>query len=282
MNRIQLNYVSDFMYTEEDILKDTPLIKVIKAYDVNLKRNVCIKQIRVNEKNRKEKEQAINEAVVMQKYSEQTPFIPQIYFYTFDEKHQTLNIVMEWINGETLTEIMSVQNFPLNKFLNYMIELCDILICFEKNHESHKDIKPDNIMIDKKNHVHLIDFNITYSLTNLIEGTPYYKAPEMDGKIIKCVDRSKVDQFSIGVMLYEFTTKNLPKNLMHYYVKDSHAKKEWDKFVQPKQLNEKISDSLNSIICTCMKLDPKDRYASLSKLKQDLERACHEKRKYKK
>ena len=278
MERLKLNFYSEFEYDKEDVIKSNENVTVIKAFDTHLKRYVCIKKVHYDPKHYNV---ALNEVIAMQKYSEKTPYVPHVYFYTVDKKENNIYIVMEWIKGMTLTHKMS-ETLLLENFVKYMIQLCDILMCFEKCNESHKDIKPDNILIDENNRVHLIDFNITYSLTNMVEGTAHYKAPEMSNNIIKCVDRSKVDQFSIGVMLYEFSTRTLPKYMDKYSVnKRSLQNREWSNFCEPKNLNPNISDDLNKIICTCMKLNPQERYRSLFQLKRDLERLRYGKRKSK-
>ena len=161
---------------------------------------------------------------------------------------------------------------PELTFLQWMIELCNILSAMNKKHLAHKDIKPANIMITDSNELFLIDFNISIATPNLIEGTIHYKAPEMSQNS-KYQGREKVDMFSIGVMLYEFYTGAVPVKTVDYAKNRSRGSFEWDIFVEPKTKNPKINDYINEIIVKCMKLDPRMRYRNYSELKNELVKA---------
>ena len=229
--------------------------------------------IDIQGENRNEKtknyNKAYSEVKAMISLSEENLPIPSIYETYYDETHSKLYIMMDWIKGDTLAKHMDV---PEMKLIQWMIDLCDVLDTMERKHIYHKDIKPNNIMIDSKGRLFLIDFNISISTPNLIEGTVNYKAPEMAADS-KYVGREKVDMFSIGVILYEYYTGIIPTRGNEYAKNRSRGPFEWDKYTYPKEKNADISDEVNEIIARCMKLDPKQRYRNYADLKRALEKA---------
>lgn len=244
-----------------------------KGQDLSFNRTVAIKMVEIQGNNRKEKkssyDKAYAEVKAMVSLGEDNLSIPCVYSTYYCEKFSKLYIVMSWIQGETLANFM---NAPEMKFIQWMIDLCDILMSMERKHIYHKDIKPSNIMIDSKGKLYLIDFNISISTPNLLEGTINYKAPEMmpDSKY---VGREKVDMFSIGVILYEFYTKSVPLRGVDYAKNRSRGAFEWDKFILPKEKNNNMCEEIENVIVKCMKLDPKQRYRNYSDLKWALEKA---------
>ncbi len=244
-----------------------------RAQDLELNRTIAVKMVEIQGNNKSEKkmsyEKAYSEVRAMVSLGEENLPIPSVYATYYDEKESKFYIMMDWIKGDTLAKHMHV---PEMKFLQWMIELCDILDSMEKKHIYHKDIKPSNIMIDNKGKLFLIDFNISISVPNLLEGTVNYKAPEMS-PASKYVGREKVDMFSVGVLLYEFYTGNVPVRGSEYAKNRSRGAYEWDKFVSPKETCSTISDEVENIILKCMKLDPKQRYRNYADLKWALEKA---------
>lgn len=244
-----------------------------KAQDLEFNRTIAIKVVDIQGENKNEKkssyEKAYSEVRAMVSLGEENLPIPSVYTTYYDDKESKLYIMMDWIKGDTLATHMKE---PEMKFLQWMIELCDILDSMEKKHIYHKDIKPSNIMIDGKGKLFLIDFNISISVPNLIEGTINYKAPEMAPNS-KYVGREKTDMFSIGVMLYEYYAGNVPVRGSEYAKNRSRGAYEWDKFISPKEKNDDICGDVEAIILKCMKLDPKQRYRNYADLKWALEKA---------
>jgi len=264
MNEISFTIEHKYrVYPDSVINTDNSVI--YKAQDIQLQRDVCIKEIRVMGDTKKDLERnlnkALSEARSMIKIAEKTNAIPNVYLHYYDSKTQKLYIVMDWINGKTLDKLIEPEPGRVDEFefLGWMEELCSILLTMSGLKMYHKDIKPENIIIDKKKKLHLMDFNISVSLPNKIEGTPIYRAPEMETS--KTVTRDKVDVFSIGVILYQFYTGRIPKKGSEYAQKSIRRyNADWDLFVQPKEINEKIPDKINSLIVYCMQKDPNKRY----------------------
>lgn len=257
----------------EDTKIETNLSMIYKAQDLELNRNVCIKSVKIDGENSREIESKLQRAMLevraMVEVSEKTIYIPNIFSTYFDKEKSTIYIVMQWIEGSDLAGKMDV---PEMQFVKWMISLCDILSTMERRKLYHKDIKPGNIMIDSNNELFLIDFNISVSTPNIIEGTPHYKAPEMDPDS-KYMGREKVDIFAIGVILYEYFTGQVPKKIENYARNSRRGKFQWDLFVEPIEKDAEMPILINDIIIKSMKLDPKERYFNSAELKRDLIKA---------
>lgn len=271
---MELEFKKQYCYNLiEETRIETGAGGIVQAQDLSLGRTVAIKYVKIPGNNTKEGiqfyQKAFSEVRVMISLGEENLNIPHIFDTYYDEGQSVLYIIMEWIKGTTLEEKMRA---PELTFLQWMIELCNILSAMNKKHLAHKDIKPANIMITDSNELFLIDFNISIATPNLIEGTIHYKAPEMSQNS-KYQGREKVDMFSIGVMLYEFYTGAVPVKTVDYAKNRSRGSFEWDIFVEPKTKNPKINDYINEIIVKCMKLDPRMRYRNYSELKNELVKA---------
>lgn len=254
----------EFILKHEFLLDDDRCFKedsgVYLANDIVLKRKVIIKTQKIN--NEKELERVKSEATAMVMVGSEGVNVPHIYETFYDKDRKRYFIVMEYIDGKTLDCHVDERTF-----IGYMIDLCEIMSKLEKNKLSHKDIKPDNIMI-RNGKLYLIDFNISINAPNLVEGTDTYKAPEMDYNSIS-TNRRKVDYFSIGAMMYDHYTNTVPVRGYDYSV-DGENKKQWDYFNEPISVNQQMSQEANDIIVKCMKLNPDERYDNFNQMKSDL------------
>lgn len=244
-----------------------------RAQDLQLKRTLAVKCVRIEGNSYREKqlflERAMSEVRAMVSLGEENICIPRIFDTFYDEKKGRLFIMMEWIKGKTLAQSMDA---PELAFLQWMIDLCEILSVMERRHIYHKDIKPANIMLTERGKLYLIDFNISISTPNLVEGTLHYKAPEM-AENSRYQGREKVDLFAVGVMLYEYYTGNVPVRGVDYAKNRSRGAFAWDKFTAPIEKNPSMSETVNAIIVKCMLLDPRQRYRNASDLKNELMKA---------
>ena len=238
-----------------------------KAKDLVLGRTVAIKAMKILGDKPYEREgnykKALSEVKAMVQIGNLNLHVPKIYDVYYDQKAQYIYIVMDWIDGTTLTQKMDSANE--RDFIGWIGEICNILKEMSKKKLYHKDIKPDNIMITHRGDAFLIDFNISISTPNLDEGTIQYKAPEMD-RGSRYVGREKVDMFSIGMILYEYYTGK-PAMLGKDYAEGSlRGPFQWERFIEPINKNPNMKKEINDIIVKCMKLDPKDRYRDYCEL----------------
>ena len=280
---MDLRFDEKHCYRYDEAAHITLNSELYRAMDMTLSRDVALKKVIIAGNNYKEKQEnynrALQEVKTMVQISGMTAKIPNIYTYFYDEKQSALYIVMQWINGQTLGEKM-IKRVPDTVFLKWMQELVLILDVMGKKRFQHKDIKPDNIMFNSENDLYLIDFNISVSVPNQVEGTPLYKPPEMDFGSITA-DRSKADMFSIGVMLYQQITGYIPQRMVDYDCFDPAGGK-WDFFKQPVEIKPDINTELNDIVIRLMKYNPNDRfksYADLNNKLKQIERIIRNERK---
>lgn len=255
-----------------DSVVETINSTVVKAQDVNIMRDVCVKIIPIDGDSKRvikeKKQRAMKEARTLGRLSGITRYVPGLRFVDYDDKNQKLYIVMDWLEGKTLREQIDSSSVRSNaQFITWMIETCRILKDVEKLNFSHKDLKPENIIIDKEGRAHLIDFNISTSSANKVEGTPGYKAPEME-RGLSLAGRNKVDMFAMGIIMYEFFAKKRPVKGVDYAA--PFRGNEWEYFKEPKEYNPEISTKLNSIITRCMEYRPEDRFNTISELESAL------------
>lgn len=169
---------------------------------------------------------------------------PQIMVCT--QVNGQLIIIEEYLSGTSLDTIIHARNYTFYDIIHYMIELCNILEQFH-NLETpiiHRDIKPSNIIVDKHNHILLLDFNAAkfYNASaandTMLLGTPGYASPEQYGF---GSSSPLSDIYSIGIIMKEMLSG----------------------------ISESSKD-LESIADCCTKLDPKARFRNIQVLKQAL------------
>ena len=174
-----------------------------------------IKQIKVEDMTKQEKDDVINESTILSKLDH-----PNIikFFEFFESKtpQQTFNIVTEYADGGDLSEKIKEQNktpFKESDILDYFTQICLALKHIHEKKIIHRDLKSGNVFLMKSGLVKLGDFGIAKTFKNTMDkaktmvGTPYYLSPEIiQGKPYD----NKSDIWSLGVLLYEMMTFKMP------------------------------------------------------------------------
>jgi len=266
MRTLSFSSVSEYNLPDEPFYSGE-VSRLYKAQDTKLFRDVAVKEVDMQHMTEDSFKAEITAMCRFNDWSTRTPCIIETYR---DKRERKGYIVMQWIRGMTMREKI-VARRDLHKAVKWIIDLCAILEEPHKNRYQHRDIKPENIQITPVDEVYLLDFNISLKRPDRWSGTLAYAAPEMQ-RNYSVTGNDRVDVFSIGVVLYELLTGERPVHDEHYYAESAHSK-EWYEFKQPKDINSKITESLNEIIGKCMKLNPRDRYPNASVLKVELERA---------
>ena len=134
------------------------------------------------------------------------------FFYSTIGRHN-LYLVMEYLPGGDLFSLLNKYgSFPEYVCKNYTAQIVAALEYLRQNNVIHRDLKPDNILLDSTGHLKLVDFGLSYfgvvgRQTDTREqsavGTPDYCAPEI---ITLDTHSYEVDYWSLGAMLYEFVT----------------------------------------------------------------------------
>jgi len=182
-------------------------------------------------------------------------------------------ISMEYVEGENLKSyIRKIGKLTEEETISLAQQVCEGL---KEAHELgviHRDMKPQNIMIDRDGRVKIMDFGIARSVeaqgvtaTGVIIGTPDYISPEQaEGE--EADQRS--DIYTLGVILYEMVTGSVPfKGDTALSVALKH-KTQIPR--DPKKLNPDISENLSRLILICMEKDRERRYQTAEELLSDL------------
>ena len=182
-------------------------------------------------------------------------------------------ITMEYVEGEDLkSHIRKKENLSTEDAVAIAKQICEGLAEAHRLGVVHRDLKPQNIMIDKRGDAKIMDFGIARSLeapgvtaTGVIIGTPDYISPEQ-AEGIEADQRS--DIYSFGVILYEMVTGSVPfKGDTAFSVALKHKSQ---LPLHPQKLNAGVSDDLSRLILICMEKDRDRRYQTAEGLLADL------------
>jgi tetratricopeptide (TPR) repeat protein/predicted Ser/Thr protein kinase len=191
-------------------------------------------------------------------------------------------IVMEYVPGRTLSDLISGKGMALKEALRYAVQIADALAAAHEAGIIHRDIKPGNVMVTPKGLVKVLDFGLaklteagalgedesTRTLApatgeGTIVGTAAYMSPEQaEGKAVD----ARSDIFSLGAVLYEMVTGR------RAFQRDSKASTLVAIITQePGPLPSSVPGELERIIARCLRKDPERRFQFMKDLKVELE-----------
>ncbi|GAA4353163.1 serine/threonine-protein kinase [Kangiella taiwanensis] len=174
---------------------------VYKATDLQLDTTVAIKVLHQHLLDSTSLRDFKNEILTLRQLSH--PNIVRVHEYYEDS--DTHFITMDWIEGQTLNDWLKENSVvALQDIQNFTTQLLSALEVTESKGIRHKDLKPDNILIDHNNQLYIADFGIASAIgdevSSIISGTPLYSPPEYieSGK-----ESDSIDLYAFGLILYE-------------------------------------------------------------------------------
>ncbi|RJQ53266.1 MAG: Stk1 family PASTA domain-containing Ser/Thr kinase [Actinobacteria bacterium] len=198
-----------------------------------------------------------------------------VNIYDWGQQDSTYYIIMEFVEGKNLKEIINAQG-PLSpkKTMDVTKQVASALDFAHRRNVIHRDIKPHNIIITPQGEVKVMDFGIaragadtSLTQTGSILGTAQYISPEQaQGRAVG----AGTDIYSLGVVMYEMLTGDPPftgENPVSVAVKQVN-----DEPVAPTRINPAIPRELEAIVLRAMAKRPEDRYPTAEDMREDIER----------
>ncbi|MGH9434110.1 MAG: protein kinase domain-containing protein, partial [Terriglobia bacterium] len=246
---------------------------VYKAYDRELNRDVALKLVRP---------ELTSQPHSMLRFKQELLLASKIShknilrIHDLGDVNGTKFISMAYIEGEDLQQLLKRKGrLPLDQVLNIARQLCQALEAAHAEGVVHRDLKPQNILLDESGHAFVSDFGLAKSLeadaaamtqTGAILGTPQYMSPEqVEG--VSADHRS--DIYALGLILYELATGEsafsgaTTMQIMYRRLKQKPR--------DPREINRDLPPYLGRIILRCLEKDPAKRYQSVHEVLLDLD-----------
>ncbi|MGW6981333.1 protein kinase domain-containing protein [Streptomyces sp. NPDC054932] len=190
-------------------------------------------------------------------------------------------IVMEYVEGQPLGSVLEADvrqygAMPADKALKVT---ADVLAALETSHEMglvHRDIKPGNVMVNKRGVVKVMDFGIARAMqsgvtsmtqTGMVVGTPQYLSPEQ--ALGRGVD-ARSDLYSVGIMLFQLLTGRIPFDAdSPLAIAYAHVQEEP---VAPSSINRSLTPAIDALVARALKKNPNERFPTAAAMGDEVAR----------
>jgi serine/threonine protein kinase/Tfp pilus assembly protein PilF len=246
--------------------------RVYKAFDTKIKEKVALKLL---------KPEISADVQSIERFSNELRLARKIShrhvcrMFDLGEDHGTRFITMEYVPGEDLKSVLRMMGqLSSGQAVLVARQICEGLAEAHRLGVVHRDLKPQNIMIDREGNVRIMDFGIARSLrvkgmtgAGVVIGTPEYMSPEqIEGQEVD----SRSDIYSLGIILYEMMTGHVPfegETFLSIAVKQKTEKPR-----HPRELNSQIPDDLVRVILRCLEKGKAERYQKVEDVLSELDK----------
>ncbi|WP_433341154.1 protein kinase domain-containing protein [Streptomyces sp. CA-253872] len=271
-------------YRLEELLGAGGMASVHLAYDSALDRRVAIKTLHTDlGREPAFRERFRREAQAVAKLAH--PHIVSVFDTGEDQLDgaTTPYIVMEYIEGDPLgtlfeQDVRAYGAMPAQRALKIT---GDVLAALELSHEMglvHRDIKPGNVMVNRRGVVKVMDFGIARAIqsgvtsmtqTGMVVGTPQYLSPEQ--ALGRPVD-ARSDIYSVGVMLFQLLTGRLPFDAdSPFAIAYAHVQ---EPPPVPSTLNSALPPAIDALIARALRKNPAERFPYAEAMREECERVA--------
>jgi serine/threonine-protein kinase len=201
---------------------------------------------------------------------------PNIIKVLTPRRKSRMYIAMEYVEGASLRALIRDKRlFETDRALRYARQVCGALVYMHGDGVVHRDLKPENMLVTEADEIKIMDFGIaldesarrlTWAGLSTTIGTPDYMAPE---QISGRRGDARTDVYSLGMILYEMLTANLPYEGANVYA--VMKAKASDDPQPPSRWVPDIDPRLEEIVLHAIERNPRNRYASANELLADLE-----------
>lgn len=206
----------------------------------------------------------------------QNPHILKLFDY--GQHEDILYFVMELISGGSLADLLRGGALPPERIATLLDQITDALDYAHSRGVIHRDLKPQNILLDERGNAHLTDFGIAKLLgqaapitqTGLAVGTPAYMSPEQwQGKALDV----RADIYALGIMLFEMLTGKLPFNgdtpysMMHYHIYEAPP--------SVQQIRPDLPPPVEQVVSKALAKNSDERFASAGQMATAFRNALH-------
>jgi eukaryotic-like serine/threonine-protein kinase len=258
-------------YEITQMLGEGGMGSVYKAKDLELERFVALKVIRPEFAMHEEVLRRFKQELIL---ARKITHKNVIRIFDLGEVDDLKFITMEFIEGQDLASLAK-EKLPYEKTVDIMYQVLTALDAAHSEGVVHRDLKPQNVMVDMTGRAIVMDFGIARSTeasagmmtnTGALIGTPDYMSPEQ--VMGEHVD-ARSDLFTVGIILYQLLVGQLP--FKADTVQSAMFKRTREQSRRPSDVDQNVPAVLSDIVTKCMQLDPTLRYQSAGEIQADID-----------
>ncbi|OGD11930.1 MAG: hypothetical protein A2Y86_00465 [Candidatus Aminicenantes bacterium RBG_13_62_12] len=240
--------------------------RVYKAFDTEIREHVALKVLNP---------EIASDETIIERFRNELKLARRIShrhvcrMYDLGRAEETTYITMEYVSGEDLkTLLRRIGHLPAGRAVRVAEQVAEGLTEAHRAGVVHRDLKPQNIMIDREGNARIMDFGIARALRakgitdpGMVIGTPDYMAPEQfEGKDAD----ERTDIYALGAILYEMLTGGPPfEGETPLAVAMKHKT---EKPPDPRETNAQVPETLSRLILRCLEKDREKRFRSAEEI----------------